>query len=114
MFDELKQCNICKNEYTTMHVEYKPGVLVYVCPSCMEKSRDNFVWLCLNCGKSYFRPKKLVIDQLERSGLGNASLLGEGIQLIQGIEICIECDPQGILEYVNCKEEELDTRICEN
>ncbi len=97
-----------------MHVEYKPGVLVYVCPACMEKSRDNFVWLCLNCGKSYFRPKKLVLGRLQHSGLGNASLLGEGIQLIQGIEICIECDPQGILEYVYGKEAELDTRICGN
>jgi hypothetical protein len=101
MYNAIGQCNICKKEYTSMHVEYRPGIIAYVCPACLEKTKDNFVWLCTNCGKAYFRPKKLVLNKLENSGLENASVLCDGMQLIMGIEICIECNPQGIVEYVN-------------
>ncbi|MEN8263831.1 MAG: hypothetical protein ABFR82_10235 [Nitrospirota bacterium] len=100
MSDSLGQCNICKKEYTTTHVEAKPGVQIYVCPNCLEKSKDNFIWVCTNCGKSHSRPKKMILNRLAHSGLENANLLSEGVPLIQGIDICIECDPEGILEYV--------------
>ncbi len=112
MYNTIGQCNICKKEYTSMHVEYKPGTIVYVCPSCLEKTKNNFIWLCMGCGKSYFKPKKLVIDKLENSGLENASLLCEGMQLIMGIDMCIECNPKGILEYVNARNAELEMEAC--
>ncbi|MEW6600367.1 MAG: hypothetical protein AB1499_05305 [Nitrospirota bacterium] len=101
MFDALGQCLICKKEYTSMHIEYKPGTIIYVCQNCMNKTKDNFIWLCMGCGKAYFRPKESVIGRLKASGMGNASLLRDGMQLIVGIDMCIECNPQGILEYVN-------------
>ncbi|MBI5409544.1 MAG: hypothetical protein HZA14_09295 [Nitrospirae bacterium] len=101
MFDAIGQCSICKKEYTSMHVEYRPGTIVYICPDCLRKTKDYFIWLCMGCGRSYFRPKKEVLSRLEKYGVENASLLLEGLQLIQGIDICIACDPAGIVEYVN-------------
>jgi len=114
MFNSLEQCHLCRNEYTSMHVEVKPGVLVYACSSCLEKAKDSFIWVCVNCGKAYFRPKDQVLDRLESYGLENATLLCNGTQLIMGIEICIDCDPQGILEYVQSGSADLDVELCES
>jgi hypothetical protein len=108
MYNALGQCNICKKEYTSLHVTYDPGIVVYVCPTCMEKAKDNFIWLCMNCGQSYIRPKKLVLSRLEQSGLENASLLCEGIQLVLGIEMCIACNPEGIVEYMKERKAEVE------
>lgn len=109
MSDSLGQCSICKKEYTTTHVEAKPGVQLYVCANCLEKAKDNFIWVCTNCGKSHSRPKKLIFSRLAFSGLENAHLLSEGVPLIQGIDICIECDPEGIREYVMANTPEYET-----
>ncbi len=95
-----------------MHVEYKPGIIVYVCPTCLEKTKNNFIWLCIGCGKTYFRSKKTVLNRLENSGLENASLLCEGMQLIMGVDMCIECNPEGILKYVNDGKAELEMASC--
>ncbi len=95
-----------------MHVEVKPGVLVYACSSCLEKAKDSFIWVCVNCGKTYFRTKDLVLNRLHDYGLENATVLCDGAQLIMGIDICIDCDPQGILEYVQSGSEELDAELC--
>lgn len=115
MFDAIGQCLICKNEYTSMHIEYKPGTIIYVCPDCMKKTKDNFIWLCMNCGKSYSRPKDELISRLRGSGLENASMLRDSMQLIMGIDMCIECNPKGIIEYV-CGEETTKTEavVCAN
>ncbi len=113
MFDAIGECLICKKEYTSMHIEYQPGRTIYVCQKCMKKTRDNFIWLCMNCGKSYLRPKETVLSRLEASGLGNASLLRDGMQVVLGIDMCIECNPQGILEYVTGKKsEEKEADVC--
>jgi len=40
-----------------------------------------------------------VINSLRDQGLKKAYMLCEGMQIIQGVDICISCDPQGILEY---------------
>jgi hypothetical protein len=101
MYNSLGQCSICKKEYSSTHIEAKPGVIIYVCQVCLEKSKENFIWVCTNCGKSYLRPKQLIFSRLSHYGLENAQLLSEGIPLIQGIDICIECDPEGIVEYVS-------------
>jgi hypothetical protein len=87
-----------------MHVEYKPGMIIHVCPTCMKKTQDNFIWFCTSCGKTYSRPKESVISRLEDSGFENAASLRDGMQLIMGIDMCIDCNPLGIVEYV-CKEE---------
>ncbi|UCH45202.1 MAG: hypothetical protein JSV11_00395 [Nitrospiraceae bacterium] len=100
MYDEMHQCNICKKEYTSMHVEARPGVPVYVCSVCMEKAKDNFIFICLNCGRSFSRPKASIVTRLQNTNFERASMQFIGVQLIQGIDICITCDPQGIVKYV--------------
>ncbi len=114
MFSAEGQCDICKKEHTSMRMAIKTGVIGDVCPSCLEKTRDNFIWLCMNCGKSYFRPKESVINRLKRLGIEKASQLCTGVQLIQGIDICIECNPKGILRYVNIKNSKFDVEVCIN
>jgi hypothetical protein len=112
MFNSLECCHICKKEYTSMHVEVKPGVLVYACSYCLERAKDNFIWVCVNCGKAYFRPKDMVLNRLHGYGLENAILLCNGAQLIMGIDICIDCDPQGIMEYVQSGNADFDLELC--
>lgn len=112
MYNAPGECHICKKEYTSMHVEIKPGLIAYVCPVCLEKSKNNFVWLCVNCGRTYFRPKELVLNRLKGYGVENTALLGESMQLILGIDICVACDPEGIVEYVNGEDFELSRKVC--
>jgi len=78
----------------------------------MEKTKNSFIWVCVNCGKAYFRPKDMVRSRLQDYGLENAALLCDGAQLIMGIEICIDCDPQGILEYVQSGSADPDAELC--
>ena len=49
-----------------------------------------------------------MLARLEHSGLQNASLLGEGTQLFLGIDMCIVCNPSGIVEYLKAVEEKMD------
>jgi predicted SprT family Zn-dependent metalloprotease len=103
MKNELGQCSICKKEYTSMRVEVTPGVDLYVCSSCIEKAKDNFIWICNSCGKHYMRPKELVISRTRDPELKRAYMLCEDMQIIQGIDMCIECDPGGIVEFMEKK-----------
>lgn len=100
MFDEHKRCNICKDEFTTTHVEAAPGVLLYVCSSCLEKANDNFIWICMSCGEIYLRPKRSVINRVKDHELKRAYMLCEDLQIIQGIDMCIACNPELIVEYM--------------
>ncbi len=100
MKDAHGQCNICKKEYTSKHVEVMPGTVVYVCSQCVEKAKDNFIWLCMNCGKSYIRPKDLVINKIKNYELKRAYMLCEDMLIIQGIDMCIACSPERIVEYM--------------
>jgi hypothetical protein len=66
------QCNICRKEYTSVHVEVMPGIIVYVCSRCLELKR--------------------------------AYMLCEGMLIIQGIDMCIACNPEKILEYIETQQ----------
>lgn len=98
-----EKCSICREEYTSTHVEAASGVLIYVCENCLEAAKYNFIWICMNCGRVYLRPKKLVIDRIDNYELKRAYLMCEDMQIIQGIDMCIGCNPQGIMNYVNDK-----------
>lgn len=100
MFESLSKCNICKKEYTSLHVEALPGTTVYVCQTCLEKAKTHFIWLCMGCGKAYMRPKELVINRLKDEDLKRAYMLCEDMLIVQGIDACIECDPETILAYM--------------
>lgn len=98
--NKMEQCTICKHEYTSTHTEVTPGVNLYVCDTCLEAAKHNFIWICMSCGKVYLRPKKLVIERTKDVELKRAYMLCEDMQIIQGIDMCIECDPEGIMEYM--------------
>ena len=94
------KCSICKDEYTSIHVEAMPGIMIFVCDNCLEAAKYNFIWICMNCGKVYLRPKDLVINRINNLELKRAYLLCKDMQIIQGIDMCIECDPEGIMDYM--------------
>ena len=95
-----EQCTICKHEYTSIYTEVTAGIKIYVCNTCLEAAKHNFIWVCMSCGKVYLRPKKLVIERTQDVELKRAYMLCEDMQIVQGIDICIECDPEGIMEYM--------------
>ncbi len=98
-----EKCTICKHEYTSIHTEVMPGVRIYVCDYCLEAAKHNFIWVCMSCGQVYLRPKRLVIDRLKDLELKRAYMICEDMQLIQGIDMCIACDPEGIMNYMDAQ-----------
>ncbi len=101
MFDPrytIAECNVCRREYTSFHFEVLPGSKISVCQSCIDRSENDFIWICINCGRSYSRPKQVVMNRLNGYGLRFAALL-YGSKIIQGLELCIECNPDGILHF---------------
>jgi hypothetical protein len=104
MQDGFGQCNVCKDRYTMQHVEVSPGSVVYVCSGCIEKARDNFIWICMTCGKSFIRPKQLVISRTKDLELKKAYMLCQDALIIQGIDMCIACSPERIFDYAEMLE----------
>ena len=98
-----EQCTICKKEYTSINTEVMPGIKIYVCNTCLEAAKDNFIWVCISCGQVYLRPKKLVIERMQDIELKKAYMICEDMQLIQGIDICVACDPEGIMNYMDAQ-----------
>jgi hypothetical protein len=82
-----------------------PGVKIYVCGNCLEAAKYNFIWICINCGKVYITPKALAIKRIKDFELKRAYLLCAHMQIIQGIDMCVECDPEGILNCMNIDDE---------
>lgn len=101
VYNKLKKCDICKDEYTSIHTEVAQGMNIYVCNTCLEAAKYNFIWICMNCGKVYLRNKKLVLARMKNNELRRAYLLCMDMQIIQGIDMCIDCDPEGILFYMD-------------
>ncbi len=99
--NKQEQCTICKKEYTSINCEVQPGVIIHVCDSCLEAAKHNFIWVCMSCGQVYLRPKKMVIERMKDPELKRAYLICEDKQIIQGIDMCISCDSEGIMEYMD-------------
>jgi hypothetical protein len=93
-------CHVCREGTTTIHAEIAPGQQIFVCEKCLETAKQNFIWICVHCGSVYIRPKSLVIKRLRDPGLKRAYAQCEDLQIIQGIDRCIECGPEEIVEYV--------------
>jgi hypothetical protein len=98
---KYKQCKICSHEYTSIHTEVMRGVKIYICHDCLEAARYNFIWVCMSCGKVYLRSKKLVIERLKNAELKRAYILCEDMQIIQGLDMCIACNSEGIVNYMD-------------
>ncbi len=100
---KYKQCTVCKHEYTSIHTEIMPGIKIYVCDDCLEAAKYNFIWVCMNCSKVYLRSKKLVVASLKNNALRRAYMVCEDMQIIQGLDICIACDSEGIMNYMDAQ-----------
>jgi hypothetical protein len=105
-------CMVCKEALTTIHADVGTGADVYVCEKCLETAKENFIWICLHCGKAYIRPKALVLQRLTDPELKKAYRECEDLQIIQGIDRCIECDPEEILQFVAAAKGEKDRGHC--
>jgi hypothetical protein len=98
--NKQEKCTICQKEYTSLHSEVMPGINIYVCEKCLEAAKHNFIWICMSCGKVYLRPKKLVLARLKDEELKRAYMICEDMQIVQGIDMCISCDPEGVFNYM--------------
>ena len=98
--EEVGKCNICKEVYTKRSVAVDEGEAVYVCEDCIEAAKKNFIWLCMCCGKTYIRPKDLVIARIKDLEIKRAYMLCENMQIIQGLDMCVACSPERILDIM--------------
>ena len=100
MHDAVGKCNICNNAYTETSVDIDTEYAIFVCADCIGEAKDNFIWLCITCGKTYIKPKDLVINKIKDHELKKAYMLCQDLQIIQGIDTCIACHPERIIEYM--------------
>ncbi len=100
LHNKLEECTVCRQEYTSVHAEAMPGVHIYICESCLEAAKFNFIFICMGCGRVYIRPKAEMIRRLRDPELRRAYTEHMNESIIQGIDRCINCDPAGILNYV--------------
>lgn len=106
--ETVGKCNICNDVYTQSFVEVAPGEIIYVCGTCIEKAKENFIWLCLSCGKVYIRPKELVINKIKDHDLKRAYMLCSDMQIIQGIDRCIACNPERVVQFMEMQYSGID------
>ena len=104
MKSEVGKCNVCGDVYTTIHVKTSNDAEVFICSECIEKTKDHFIWLCLSCGKAFIRPKDLVISRIKDHELKRVYMLCRDSHIIHGIDACIACNPELIVEYMEMQE----------
>jgi hypothetical protein len=105
-------CEVCHKERTTIHAEITPGRQLFVCETCLESAKQNFIWICVHCGNVFIRPKALVLRRLKDPVLKRAYAACESQQIIQGIDRCIECAPDEVMEFVAAGKMEKDRGRC--
>lgn len=93
-------CNVCREEITTVHTEACDGQEIYVCNSCLEIAKQNFIWICMQCGSVHIRPKSVVLHVLADPTLNDAYRQCEHEQFIQGIYGCVDCEADDMSESV--------------
>lgn len=98
--NEKGLCLICKEALTTVHTELDSGRKIFVCEKCLETTKQNFVWICMKCSNVYIRPKSVVLKRLTDARLKEAYHVCEDLQIIQGLDCCIECDPETIMNVM--------------
>jgi hypothetical protein len=62
----------------------------------------------MTCGKVYIRPKELVINRIKDLELKRAYMLCQDMIVIQGIDMCIVCDPGRILDYIEMNQSAME------
>jgi hypothetical protein len=91
-------CIVCRDSMTDLHADNDQGMRISVCRQCLESAKENFIWVCMHCGSVYIRPKTMILQRLADPELRKAYLACRDLQMIQGIDLCIACDPEGIYE----------------
>lgn len=91
-------CSVCHEAMTTISADVGQGKSIFVCGRCLETAKQNFIWICMHCGSVFIRPKSLVLGRLTDPVLKRAYQQCEDMQIIQGIDLCVECDPGGVVE----------------
>ena len=99
LFSGKALCTVCREEMTTINADVGGGKKVFVCEKCLETAKENFIWICMQCGSVFIRPKSLVLKRLGGE-LKRAYAACGNEQIIQGIDMCVECSPEGIIEFV--------------
>jgi hypothetical protein len=89
-----------------------PGWQVYVCENCLESAKQNFIWICMHCGNVYIMPKLLVLKRITDPMHKLAYQQCEDKQIIQGIDVCVECAPDTIMQYVGAAKSEQHDGHC--
>ncbi len=115
MDDFLNQkglCSVCKEALSTISAEVAPGWQIYVCEDCLEAAKQNFIWICIHCGNVYIRPKALVLKRLADPQLKHAYQQCANEQIIQGVDVCVECEPEAIMQYVGAAKGEKKGGSC--
>ena len=95
---QSSECVIC-GELTTLCAEPAKGHIIFVCHDCIEKAKTHFIFICMSCGTVHMKAKERMISRMDRSGLKDAYIACRDLQIIQGIEFCVDCCPEKILEY---------------
>lgn len=100
--DEFRSdfCCICKHEEASIFSEPVSGIRIFICDDCLEAAKYNFIFICMNCGKAFLRSKKQFLQKIKDPKLLRAYRECEHMQIIQGIDMCIACDPEGIYNYL--------------
>ena len=99
-------CTVCKETMTEINTEVEGGAKIFVCEKCLETTKENFIWICFGCGNTYIRPKSIVLKRLSNPGLKKAYEVCKDLQIIQGLDRCIECDPGGIMQLMAAEKNE--------
>jgi len=94
------ECVVC-HELTPLFAEPVPGHLIFVCHDCLDLAKEYFIFVCMRCGKVHKRSKEMWIKRVTDLKLKEAYIACRDHQIIQGIEMCVECDPDGILKYMD-------------
>ncbi len=104
MNDKIGKCNVCGYVFTRIHIKISAETTIFICAECVDKAKDHFIWLCLSCGKTYIRPKDLVIARIKDLELKKAYMLCKDSQVIQGLDMCISCTPELAVKYMEMQE----------
>lgn len=99
------KCSICKQNETEINCEinltdeglpYKHTI--YVCEPCLERAKDNLIFVCINCLSTFERNKENTIIKLSKSNNPEDKEILYGLmqmrfeQVITGVSSCPKCD----------------------
>jgi hypothetical protein len=105
-------CIVCKAELTSINAEVSPGCHVHVCKKCLESAKQNFIWICMHCGNVFIKPKMPVLTRHTDPKFKYTYYPCADEQIIQGIDACIECEPDSIMHNVTAAKSETHGGHC--